>query len=162
VSVELKKNIPATLGEMVDTIAGKIADAELYLTHLKIDTETKDKEILITGSIRDFSVLGVTANGFSLNISSGPDGNLQSVSEDNHKVTLTLNKRGAALLIDAAKGDKFVLQSYNNSQNKVTILFKEKTPGDNNESQVATFASDSTDIKNFDVSESIELTKGTQ
>ncbi len=88
---DLNHFIPTSVfGDKATQIINNIANTNFYLTHLKFNTETKDKEISITGSMNDIQAFGIAATGFSLNISSGPDGSVAFVGEDKKTVTVTL------------------------------------------------------------------------
>jgi hypothetical protein len=149
----------SVFGRAAQTIIGNIENTGFSLTHIKLNTETKDKEISITGSMNGIEAFGITANGFSLNISSGPDGNIKTI-DTNKIITVTLNERGSALLTSPATGQSYSLQSYNTSGKKVTLKINTIIADANNGLQVVTFdPPQDGNLPDFSVNESIELSK---
>jgi len=126
--------------------------AKIQLLHFKIDTSSNEKEVTITGKVDGFTIYSFSAKGFSLEITSGPDGQIKSTDSTQKTITVTLNKRGHKVLADPTKGSKYSMKESKGS-NILELSFNAIT----DDSATFGFSTDNT----FKVGDFVELTKVT-
>jgi hypothetical protein len=127
--------------------------AKIQLLHFKIDTSSNEKEVTITGKIEGFTIYSFSAKGFSLEITSGPDGKIASTNSEDRTIVVTLNKRGHKV-VDVAS----INSIYSMTGSKSSSIFGLTLKAIQDDS--ATFGL-STQNNTFKVGDFVELTKGT-
>jgi hypothetical protein len=140
--------LPKTLGDKVSELSSSITDAKVKLLHFKIDTSSNEKEVTITGEVTNFNIYSLSAKGFSLEITSGPDGIIDAIDVDKKKITVAISQRGMNAINSAVT--RYIMKGSKDSSTLEVTL-------DNKNESSATFAytGNTSLVKN----DSVELTQ---
>jgi hypothetical protein len=102
--------LPGFLRDATNRLEDSLSNTYIKLLHFKIDTSSNEKEITIIGNVEEFKIYSFSATGFSLEITSGPDGKITSIDKEKKEISVKINKRGMNVIDKDKQNQKYTMK----------------------------------------------------